>query len=121
PTFPCQLSVLVLGELEVGLARRRRERTGNRTAAVELPESKTERDRVGEPRSAAAEEQLPSCYVHCRVRNQRDDEHHDTQDVEDPDESQERNNDLPPATTLDEAAKAQVQRGGEASVRSRDH
>jgi hypothetical protein len=53
--------------------------------------------------------------------HQREDEHHDSQDVEHPDQSEERNHDLPPAVMADEPAQPQKQRCGEKPVRSRNH
>jgi hypothetical protein len=60
PKNQVQIGALVLGELEVGLARCCREGAGNRAAAVQFPEGETERDRVGEPGGAAAEQELAS-------------------------------------------------------------
>ena len=50
------------------------------------------------------------------MSDQRGDEDDDTENVEDPDERQERDHDLPPVIVTDKAIQAQKQRGPETEV-----
>src|SRR5581483_6859979 len=85
PTLACELRVLVLGKLEVGPASRRRERPRGRAAAVEFPDR------------AAAGQELRTRDATRGVRDERGDEDDDTENVEDPDDRQQPDHDLPPA------------------------